>query len=696
MLVFASILALQVLIVALGVWLGYKRGIGRGIVRLIELSLIAIVSLSLGRNIAAKIADTAFAMLLPLLGEDISAMISASESMRGLIVGFIGALLVPILFALFFSVLGLITQILLKLRSKALTKLVLGHEEDTSKAPSRYIGMAIGAVSAVLVALVLFSPLYTALSLVGGLSDETVSLIGTLLEAPEADENTPVDPDAALAVRVSLLKPKGFNLVSLINEVRAVSTVTAPLSLNLATATTPEGERYNAVKEAVALTNAVGAAATAITEENNKTTEAGATDTPVSPLNTLTAAATAALPHIAGQPFAKELVATAASTAGQHIQNGGSIAGISKDTGDFMTDIMVEAIAEVFVETTTQNLSDTTATLFGVDLNQIEEEKKTEKEIAKESKEAEKQAAKESKEAEKQAAKESKEAEKQAAKESKEAEKESKKAEKDKTTAPETTKTPVETTVAPVETTTAPVETTSEPKETTSEPKETTSEPKETTSEPEETTSEPKETTSEPKETTSEPKETTSEPKETTSEPKETTKAPEETTDPEEEKENAQRGAVQLLLGINFNNAAGIFEDEAQCKILIEAVYLISENPTFKSVIKVLGELGGYILKDYGDLLLPHLNDEVVDHLYETLQSCLAEEAFYTEMRSVKAMVPAVKSSLLWIASEGNISFTDAQAELGAICIVAKFFTPENIANPDGLSYSQFSAYLGY
>ena len=682
MLVFASILALQVLIVALGVWLGYKRGIGRGIVRLIELSLIAIVSLSLGRNIAAKIADTAFAMLLPLLGEDISAMISASESMRGLIVGFIGALLVPILFAIFFSVLGLITQILLKLRSKALTKLILGHEEDTSKAPSRYIGMAVGAVSAVLVALVLFSPLYTALSLVGGLSDESVALIGTLLEAPEADENTPVDPDAALAVRVSLLKPKGLNLVSLINEVRAVSTVTAPLSLNLATATTPEGERYNAVKEAVALTNAVGAAATAITEENNKTTEAGATDTPVSPLNTLTAAATAALPHIAGQPFAKELVATAASTAGQHIQNGGSIAGISKDTGDFMTDIMVEAIAEVFVETTTQNLSDTTATLFGVDLNQIEEEKKTEKEIAKESKEAEKQAAKESKEAEKQAAKESKEAEKQAAKESKEAEKESKKAEKDKTTAPETTKTPVETTVAPVETTTA--------------PKETTSEPKETTSEPKETTSEPKETTSEPKETTSEPKETTSEPKETTSEPKETTKAPEETINPEEEKEIAQRGAVQLLLGINFNNAAGIFEDEAQCKILIEAVYLISENPTFKSVIKVLGELGGYILKDYGDLLLPHLNDEVVDHLYETLQSCLAEEAFYTEMRSVKAMVPAVKSSLLWIASEGNISFTDAQAELGAICIVAKFFTPENIANPDGLSYSQFSSYLGY
>ena len=675
MLVFASILALQVLIVALGVWLGYKRGIGRGIVRLIELSLIAIVSLSLGRNIAAKIADTAFAMLLPLLGEDISAMISASESMRGLIVGFIGALLVPILFAIFFSVLGLITQILLKLRSKALTKLILGHEEDTSKAPSRYIGMAVGAVSAVLVALVLFSPLYTALSLVGGLSDESVALIGTLLEAPEADENTPVDPDAALAVRVSLLKPKGLNLVSLINEVRAVSTVTAPLSLNLATATTPEGERYNAVKEAVALTNAVGAAATAITEENNKTTEAGATDTPVSPLNTLTAAATAALPHIAGQPFAKELVATAASTAGQHIQNGGSIAGISKDTGDFMTDIMVEAIAEVFVETTTQNLSDTTATLFGVDLNQIEEEKKTEKEIAKESKEAEKQAAKESKEAEKQAAKESKEAEKQAAKESKEAEKESKKAEKDKTTAPETTKTPVETTVAPVETTTA---------------------PKETTSEPKETTSEPKETTSEPKETTSEPKETTSEPKETTSEPKETTKAPEETINPEEEKEIAQRGAVQLLLGINFNNAAGIFEDEAQCKILIEAVYLISENPTFKSVIKVLGELGGYILKDYGDLLLPHLNDEVVDHLYETLQSCLAEEAFYTEMRSVKAMVPAVKSSLLWIASEGNISFTDAQAELGAICIVAKFFTPENIANPDGLSYSQFSSYLGY
>ena len=80
MIVFASVLALQVLIVALGVVLGYKRGIGSGILRLVELILIAVASLALGRALAAKIADAAFAMILPMLGEEIRSLIGASES----------------------------------------------------------------------------------------------------------------------------------------------------------------------------------------------------------------------------------------------------------------------------------------------------------------------------------------------------------------------------------------------------------------------------------------------------------------------------------------------------------------------------------------------------------------------------------------------------------------------------------------
>ena len=315
MLVFASILGLQLLIVAIGVLIGYKRGIGRGIVRLIELVLIAVASLVLGRTIAAKIADTAFSLVLPMLGEEAAALIQSSESICALIVGFVGALLIPMLFATFFVLLALITKILLKKRSKAITKAVLGHEEDTSKAASHGIGMLIGAVSAALVALALFSPLYTALSFVGGLSDDSLALVGSMLGVSETDTQTPAAPNATLAVRPSMLASQPLDVVGLIKEVREVSAVTAPLSLNLATATTPEGERYNAVEEAVALTNAVGAAATAIAEENKASAEAGAS-AQASPLATLTKAASAALPHIAGQPFAKELVASAASTAG--------------------------------------------------------------------------------------------------------------------------------------------------------------------------------------------------------------------------------------------------------------------------------------------------------------------------------------------------------------------------------------------
>ncbi len=663
MLVFVSVLVLQVLIVGLGVLLGYKRGIGRGIVRLVELVLIAVVSLALGRAIAAKIADAAFSLILPLLGEEVSTLVSSSASISALIVGFVGALLVPVLFALFFSILGLITKILLKKRSKALTKVVLGHEEDTSKSVSRGIGMAIGAVSAALVALALFSPIYTALSLVGGLSDESVALIGSLIAPEEATPSTPTEPDAALAVRVSLLKPKGPDIVGLINEVRTVSAVTAPLSLNLATATTPEGERYNAVEEAVALTNAVGAAATAINDD--PTDETGAPAAPASPIATLTKVATAALPHIAGQPFAKELVATAASTAGQHLQNGGSIAGLSANSGDFMTDIMVSAISEVFAETTTENLSATTATLFGVDLDKIEEEKKTEKELEKESKKAEKEAAKESKKAEKEAAKESKKAEKESGKAT-------------EPQVPETTPAP-ETPIAP-ETTKVPQETTKTPEETTA-PESTDDES--TTAAPESSTA-PESTTAAPESTTVAP--------ETTTEPE--TTAPE--TPAEDPSQQAQLGALQILAGLDLSNASGIFEDEEQCKLLIDAVYVVSENPTFKPLVDAFGTLGERILSDYSELLLPHLTDAVIDELYATLQEKLMAEAFYQNLRPLKDTVPAIKDALLWIAEKGEFEMGNAQAELGAICIVARFFTPENIANPQGLSRSQFQSFLGY
>ena len=631
MVIFTFILTLQVLIVGLGVLTGYKRGIGRGIVRLVELILIAVASLVLGRAIAAKIADAAFSLILPLLGQEIGALISSSESLSALIVGFVGALLVPVLFAVFFALLGLITKILLKKRSMALTKLVLGYEEDTTRGISHGVGMAVGALSASLVALALFSPLHTALSFVGGLSDESVALIGSLVAPEEVSPNTPSEQDTTLSVHVSLLKREGLDLDRILRETREVYTVATPLSLKLATATTPEGKRYNAVEEAVVLTNAASAAATVINEENKVTDAMGKPAPAPSPVATLTKVASAALPHIAGQPFSKELVATVASTAGRHLRDGGEIAGISLNTGDEMADIMISAISEVFSNTTTENLSATTATLFGVDLDEIEEEKKAAKETEKEAKRAEKEAAKESKKAEKESGKETK---------------------------PETTKAPVETTTVLVETTTEPVETTTEPVE-----------------------------------TTTKPVETTTEPVETTTAPAETTAAPEETEDP---KEQTQKGAIEVLAEIDLSNASGIFEDEAQCRLLIEAVYIVSENPTFKPFINALGKLGKAILSDYSNQLLPNLNDETVDELYTMLQDKLAAEAFYTNGRPFKDMVPSVKSSLLWLSQKGEFEMSGSQAELGAICIVARFFTPENIQNPAGVSRGEFENYLGY
>lgn len=366
MIISIVLLAFQLLIVGLGVLLGYKRGIGRGVVRLVELVVMGVVSFFLGRFLSDLFAHKAWAAISPLLGADIVELISASPALNELIVGFVGALFVPFIFALLFSVMGLISLILLKKRSVALVRGITKRDEDMSKKSNRLIGLGIGAVSAVLVALVLCSPAYTALSLVGGLSDESIAFIGDMTST---DAETPDDPEGTLSVRPTLLKNEGFDVESFLLELRAASGKLAPaLSLHLTGHDTPHGDHYDAIEEAYTLINVV-ATAIAHTKECE---ESGTADA----MTKVTHIAQASLPMIAGHAFAKELVADAAVAVGSYLQDGGELAGISSHTGDYVTDLMVDAMAEVLVATTVENLSDTTNTLFGVDLDQIEEDQK--------------------------------------------------------------------------------------------------------------------------------------------------------------------------------------------------------------------------------------------------------------------------------------------------------------------------------
>jgi len=414
----------------------------------------------------------------------------------------------------------------------------------------------------------------------------------------------------------------------------AAGVVASPLSLKLATATTPEGARYDAVEEAVALTNAIGAAMAA-----QKPAEPDAEGNPApeaKPIDTIAQAATAAIPHIAGQPFAKELVATAVSAVGTHLQNGGEIAGLSSHSGDVMMDVMVDAMSEVFVNTTTENLSETTNTLFGIDLNAIEEEKKTEKEREKEAKKAEKEAAKESKKAEKEAAKESKKAE--------------------KTSAPETTQAP-ETSKKP-ETTKVPADTNGP-------------------AEPDET------------ETVVTP--------ESTVDP-ETSKTPETTKEPEAPKEPevpTTQGALAILSNVDFNNATAIFNDEAQCASLAAAVYVLDANPSFAPVVSAFGTLGGQLMQENSAAILPNMTEEDLHRFHERLMESVGAEGKYHPTRAMADKMVSVKADILEIATSYNYPVTDKQAELGAICLIARFCTAENMANPSLITFEDFTAYLG-
>lgn len=576
MLIFISVLALQILIVALGVFLGYKRGIGRGIVRLVELLVMGAVSLLLGRLIAEKLASKAFSAILPLLSGDILSLVEAIPELKLLLIGFVGALLVPLIFALLFAIFGLISQILLKKRSKALVKLVARKDEDMSRARNHWIGLGIGAVSAVLVALVLFSPVYTMLSFVGGLSDESIALVGGAA-APE--EQTPADAEGSLSLRPTLLKRGGFDLETFLREMRDASGKLAPvLSLHLTGHDTPHGDHYDAVEEADVLINAIAAALSHTTscEQNS----AGSADV----LTKVTHVAQTSLPLIAGHPFAKELVADTACAAGTYLKNGGEIAGISTHTGDLMTDLLLDAMAQAFSETTVENLSDTTKTLFGVDLNAIEEEAKTAK--------------------------------------------------------PAETKKPAETSKAP---------------------------------------SQSGENNTKPAETGTPEADGT----QTPSVPAESQGSSKPAVTPV----TTEQGALALLSGLDFNNIEALLADDAQCTNLITAVYLLDANPVFAPVIVKFC--------DSVPVILPNVTSAVAQELYTALVGGLFAEANYLTARGLQARAQDVKKVILDTAFLFDFSVSDNQAELGAICVVTRFFTQENIADPLGVSFEEFRNYLG-
>lgn len=104
-------LILEIVLIMFGVFMGYRRGMGKALFRFCELVIIAVVSLFVSRSLAFSLVDGSKDMVFSLLDPSAAQMLSSSENAIAFIISLAGALIAPVIFALIFGFLKLITLI---------------------------------------------------------------------------------------------------------------------------------------------------------------------------------------------------------------------------------------------------------------------------------------------------------------------------------------------------------------------------------------------------------------------------------------------------------------------------------------------------------------------------------------------------------------------------------------------------------
>ena len=189
-----AFLVLEVLIVGLCVLIGYKRGLGRTIVRAVYLAIIGVVSLIVGRSIAATATGIAMDFLMPSLPSEILSLIEQKPELLQLVENLVGALLVPLLFTTLFVVLQLLTLICFRLISKKLVSLITKKNERSTV--GKWTGAAAGLVLGIVIAAVLLAPLYTVVHIVENTPETTIAIAGESF----LDEELTLDTEGAMYV----------------------------------------------------------------------------------------------------------------------------------------------------------------------------------------------------------------------------------------------------------------------------------------------------------------------------------------------------------------------------------------------------------------------------------------------------------------------------------------------------------------
>lgn len=407
-----ALYSITALILLVGAFLGYKRGFGRSLVRLVYLAVIALASFFIAKAVSSAISGKVLTFIQSYYNETISTLLASNPKIEAIIASIVTAVLSPVVFAILFGLLQLITLIFFK---KISTKIVslFSKEEGKSKA-SKWTGLATGLVGALIMIFALFSPLTFTASILANTPPDTLAAFDEILFPSEDDfTKTSAMTQGALAKTGGIID--GISLKDLRASLIVFSYLSADYSI--------EGSTQSVQAE---ISNVITAAGDGIASYKD-TVAKNPEDTMSAYLN-IVAAVGANTKH-------SELLTTVVKEASRAVANlePETVESILVDYTDYATLIStaLPPLFEAVAETPDEEIPTTIEALFGTPPVEPVKDKET-REI--EENKALKEAEKATKEAEKEAAKEAAEAAKEAEKAAKEAAKEAEKAVKEATT----------------------------------------------------------------------------------------------------------------------------------------------------------------------------------------------------------------------------------------------------------------------
>ncbi len=346
-----TFLILEIVILGVGIFLGYRRGTGRSLVRLLYLAVIAVVSLLLGRAVAAALSETAFRAVYHLVPADIATFLDKAPDFDFLLLQLTEAILIPIFFSLIFAILQLLSLLFFGTLSR---KLLAALHISKPLKYSKWIGAAIGLAGSLITTAILLLPMAEILYVTENISDDTAAIVAGAYEENGLDVSLS-RPPVTLAAAPTVFSEHSF-------KANFDATKLSPFSnLILHSVTRYDVFDDGAVKEyatdsLVAFAEAGGSALYAF----NVTAHSGGTHN-----DALFNAASALIPHLEKSMTLKEIVAALMRTSGGILEDQGEFMGFRfPQAKDRVVQAVIDQIIHTLSATTLESVSANMTTLF--------------------------------------------------------------------------------------------------------------------------------------------------------------------------------------------------------------------------------------------------------------------------------------------------------------------------------------------